>query len=260
MARRAIEGTRFLVTGASAGIGRELARQLVQQGGRVIVAARRSDLLEGLCEELAGASGKIHAVAGDVTLPEIRQKLIDAATSHYGGLDVLVNNAGQGAIGRFGESSDDRLDQVMRLNFFAPVELIRESLPLLRQGRQPMIVNMGSVLGHVAAPRKSEYCASKFALHGFSDSLRVELRPAGIDVLHVCPSTTQSDFFDVAIGEHRRRHRLAIAPSAAWVARKTIAAVRRGRQEIVLTFMGKIAVWSDRLAPGLTSYLISRFG
>ena len=260
MARRAIAATRFLVTGASAGIGRALARQLVQQGGLVIVAARRSDLLDSLCEELSGTPGEIHAVAGDVTLPEIRQKLLEAATSHYGGLDVLVNNAGRGAIGRFGEASDDRLEQVMRLNFFAPVELIRESLPLLRQGNRPMIVNMGSVLGHVAAPRKSEYCASKFALHGFSDSLRAELRPTGIDVLHVCPSTTQSDFFDVAIGERRRRLRLAIAPSAAWVARKTIAAIRQGRREIVLTLMGKAAVWCDRLAPGLTSYLISRFG
>ena len=84
----------------------------------------------------------------------------------------------------------------MEVNFFAPAELIRAALPLLRAGRRPLIVNIGSVLGHVAVPHKSEYCASKFALHGLSDALRAELSREGIDLLLVSPSTTESEFAD----------------------------------------------------------------
>lgn len=259
MATRPITGTRFLVTGASAGIGRELARQLVEQGGRVVATARRQELLETLAAELAGAAGEIHTVAADITAEADRRRLLEETAAAFGGLDVVVNNAGRGALGPFAESNASHLEEVMRLNFFAPVELIRAALPLLREGQHPMVVNIGSVLGHIAVPNKSEYCASKFALHGFSDSLRAELKPAGIDVLHVCPSTTQSDFFDSALGQQRPPLKLAAA-TPAWVARRTVSAIRQGRREIILTLPGKAAVWLDRLAPWLSAWVVSRFG
>jgi short-subunit dehydrogenase len=88
----------------------------------------------------------------------------------------------------------------MEVNFFAPAEFIREALPLLQHGKQPIVMNVSSVLGHRAVPEKSEYCASKFALHGLSDALRAEFVKRGIDVLLVSPSTTASEFFDVADG------------------------------------------------------------
>src|SRR5205085_10807559 len=109
-----------------------------------------------------------------------------------------INNAGIGAVGPFEDAGEERLRRVMEVDFFAPAELIRGALPLLKGGHHPIIVNIGSVLGHRAVPGKSEYCASKFALHGFSDALRAELAPQGIDVLLVSPSTTVSEFFDVA--------------------------------------------------------------
>jgi short-subunit dehydrogenase len=117
----------------------------------------------------------------------------------------LVNNAGIGAIGPFAEASPERLRKIMEVNFFAPAELIRSALPLLEAGKRPLIVNVSSVLGHRGIPKKSEYCASKFALHGFSDALRCELAPRGIDVLLVSPSTTATEFFDNVIEGGRRR-------------------------------------------------------
>ena len=102
---------------------------------------------------------------------------------------------------RLSQAGEERLRRVMEVNFFAPVELIRSAIPLLREGKRPLIVNISSVFGHRAVPRKSEYCASKFALHGFSDALRAELAREGIDVLLVSPSTTQSEFFDMVL-EH----------------------------------------------------------
>ena len=141
---------------------------------------------------------------GDITEPAIRGRLLDVARTEFGGLDCLINNAGMGGIGNFADTNESRLRRIMEVNFFAPLELTRLAIPKLRHGNRPLIVNVASVLGHRAVPKKSEYCASKFALHGFSDSLRSELAPQGIDVLIVSPSTTDTEFFDVALGDKRK--------------------------------------------------------
>src|SRR5204862_1604528 len=137
--------------------------------------------------------------------------------------------AGIGRLGPFEAADEARLRQIMEVNFFAPVEFIREALPLLAAGNKPIIVNVSSVLGHRAVPDKSEYCASKFALHGFSDALRAELAPQGIDVLLVSPSTTASEFFAVAAGHSDKRHARFGAMPAETVARRTVNAIAAGR-------------------------------
>jgi short-subunit dehydrogenase len=198
-------------------------------------------------------------VIGDITLPETRQKLIDGCLDRFGRLDFLINNAGISAMGPFADASADRLNRVMAVNFFALAELTRLAIPYLRKSDRAIIVNLGSVLGHRAVPLKSEYCASKFALHGLSDALRAELGSAGIDVLLVSPSTTDSELFDSAIEDRtgvQWKRRGAIP--ARIVAQKTLAAMRRGTHEIILTPGGKILVWIDRLAPTLANRVIQR--
>lgn len=260
MARRPIAGIRGLLTGASSGIGRELALQLAGQGARLLLTARRAVQLDELVGEIRGRGGEAVAVAGDVTDPQLRGRLAQAAREELGGLDLLVNNAGVGAYGPFAEAGDQRLRQVMEVNFFAPAELIRQLLPLLRLGQRPMIVNVGSVLGHRAVPNKSEYCASKFALHGLSDALRAELAGCGIDVLLISASTTRTEFFENALdGRNDATGLAAGGASAASVARHTIRAIRRGRHEIVLSVGGKGLVWLDRLWPTLANRIVARF-
>ncbi|MFT7639937.1 MAG: short-subunit dehydrogenase, partial [Pirellulaceae bacterium] len=149
MATRRLQNARILVTGASAGIGREIALQLAAKKALLLLTARRADRLEELATEIESDHGVAPLwIAGDITDPNHRSALLETCQSKLGGLDALINNAGIGAIGRFDKASQDRLRQVMEVNFFAPVELTRAALPLLREGQRPIIVNVSSVLGH----------------------------------------------------------------------------------------------------------------
>jgi short-subunit dehydrogenase len=260
MAHRPIRGARTIVTGASSGIGRALALELARQAARLVVTARREPRLVELVAEIRATGGEAYQVAGDVTDPQHRQNVLTAAQTQLGGLDLLINNAGVGAHGPFRQADTARLRRVMEVNFFSAAELIRSALPLLQAGRRPMIANVVSVLGHRAVPYKSEYCASKFALHGFSDALRCELTEFGIDVLLVSPSTTQTEFFDSVLderGKMTRPSRRSMSPEA--VACKTVRAIRRGRHEIILSPGGQLLVWLDRLCPPLADRLVAWF-
>jgi len=260
MAMRSVLGMRTILTGASSGIGLALASLLAKKGARLVLNARREDRLTQLLREIEGEGGNAISVAGDVTEPAVRQKLIDEATNHFGGLDCLINNAGMGGIGNFADNDESRLRRIMEVNFFAPVELARLAIPELRKGSKPIIVNVASVLGHRAVPKKSEYCASKFALHGFSDSLRSELEPENIDVLILSPSTTDTEFFDAAIGDKHLLPWLAKGQPPAIVAQAAVRAIERGKHEVILTIGGKGMVWFDRLFPTLTDHLATKYG
>ena len=225
------------------------------------MTARRAVRLEELVGDLQAAGHEAHCVPGDITDAALRQQLLQKTQALWGGLDILVNNAGVGAIGPFAEADEARLRNVMEVNFFAPLELLRGALPLLQKGTNPIIANVGSVLGHRAVPKKSEYCASKFALHGFSDSLRSELRAYPIDVLLISPSTTQSEFFENVLENNAKLPWLSAgAMPARAVARKAVRAIRRGSHEIILTPGGRLLVWLDRLCPPLANRLVARFG
>jgi short-subunit dehydrogenase len=261
LARRRIEGLRAIVTGASSGIGRDLAAGLARQGARVLVTARRGERLDELVAKVEKSGGVAAAWPGDITSAGHRQRLIEEVIGRWGGLDLLVNCAGVGAMGRFDEASPKRLRTVFEVNFFSAAELIRLALPVLRSGQRPMIVNVSSVLGHRAVPLKSEYCASKFALHGFSDALRAELAGDGIDLLLVSPSTTDSEFFDSAVEDKDGRDWKGRRPMATErVAEVAIQAIRLGRNEVILSSGGKLLVWLDRLSPPLVNRLMARFG
>jgi short-subunit dehydrogenase len=261
MSRRSITGARVLITGASSGIGRALARALVQQGADLVVTARRQERLQELANSPLAAGRKVVSVAGDITDAAVRAHLLRAVRESFGGLDILVNNAGVGAVGLFGNAHAERLRRVMEVNFFAPAELIRAALPLLRGGRRPLVVNVGSVLGHVAVPSRSEYCASKFALHGLSDALRAEFARERIDLLLVSPSATDTEFVESVLEtDGRPRQRPLGRMSAERVAQQMVRAIRRGRHEIILSPGGKLAVWLDRLCPPLVDRLVARFG
>ncbi|MFI4876564.1 MAG: SDR family NAD(P)-dependent oxidoreductase [Blastopirellula sp. JB062] len=260
MARRQLSGKRAIVTGASSGIGRELTRQLVEAGAYVAATARREDRLRQLADEL-NAPDRLATVPGDLCAAELRTRLVQTACERFGGLDLLINNAGVGALGTFADGSPERIRQVMEVNFFAPIELIREALPSLRQGASPAICNISSILGHCAVPAKSEYCASKFAIHGFSDALRAELASDGIDVVLVSPSTTESEFTAAVIETAGRQPAKGKgAMSSADVAKAALKAIETGKHEKILSLGGKALVWLDRLAPTWANWLITRYG
>ena len=267
--KRTIANKRVILTGASSGIGWHLALQLAQQGAHVIASARRTARLDELVETFktnqdANTStkpGTIIPVTGDVCDRDLQQQLIDTCDQQFGGVDLLINNAGIGAMGRFDDADADRMRKVFDVNFFAIAELTRLALPKLKLGNDALIVNMSSILAHRAAPLKSEYCASKFALHGFSDSIRAELAADDVSLLLVSPSTTDSEFFDSAIEDQTGKNwkkRGSMPPDV--VAAKTIRAIRKRKHEIIMTHGGRFLVWLDRLVPGVANRIMARYG
>jgi short-subunit dehydrogenase len=263
VARRQIDGIRAIVTGASSGIGRAIALQLVRQGGRCVVVARNREKLQALADEIESAAdirGCVEIVSGDVTEAETRQRALSQVVDTWGGLDALVNNAGIAAFGRFADGQPERLRQIMEVNFFATAEMIREALPLLGQGNRPIVVNVASILGHRGIPRMSEYCASKFAVQGLSQTLRVELGQLGIDLLVVSPGTTRTEFYDHVVhgrGDAPWNSGHSVTPED--VARATVTAMQRGRREIFPNVMGRLLVWAHRLAPSLVDRFLRRY-
>lgn len=261
MPRRSLNDARCLVTGASSGIGQALARELLKRQATVLVTARRSERLEQLQQEFpqAAAAGRLLVLSGDVCDKVTRQRLIDLANQHWQGLDVLVNNAGIGTIARFTESNDDDLERLAAVNLLAPMSLTRAAIPTLTKGNSPIVVNMGSVLSHFPVPFKSEYCATKFAMRGWNDALRMELKPVGIDVLMVNPSTTQSEFFDQALQDSTQINWQRYgAMSPAKVAQKTCRAIEQGKTEINLSLGGRWLVRLHRWMPRTMQKILAR--
>jgi short-subunit dehydrogenase len=261
MARRTLAGSRAIVTGASTGIGRELALELARHAVDVVIVARSAAGLEEVAALAADLPGRVEQVAGDITHPDVRTAAIQRAAKVFGGLDILINNAGVGAVGRFEHADPDRLRRVMDVNFFAAVELIRAALPVLRQGIRPIIVNVSSILGRRGIPHMAEYCASKFALAGFSESLRAEVARLGIDVLVVSPGTTATDFHDHLV-ERTDKPPWPSQPRvpAAVVARAAVAAIIAGKHEVVVGLRGRLLCWLARFSPRLVDRMMKRYG
>ena len=250
----------MLITGASSGIGQALALALASAGAKMLLTARREERLQTLANQIRQQGAEADYSAGDITNPELRKQLIAKAGEQFAGLDILINNAGIGGIGTFATADEARLRQIMEVNLFAPAELIRSALPLLRESDDGLVVNVGSVLGHCAVPKKAEYCASKFALHGLTDALRMELADERVDVLLISPSTTGSEFFSQALGSAGDATYGDQGMTPAAVARQIVAAMQQRRREIILSAGGKLLVWADRIAPGLMSRILRRYG
>lgn len=259
MARRELDGLRALVTGASSGIGRAICLELARNGVDLVALARRKEPLTTLAAEVHLLGTRAIPVVGDVTDSTDRQRALNAATEQLGGLDLLVNNAGTSAFGRFEDSRPELLRQIMEVNFFAAVELTRGAIPLLSVGKSPMIVNVSSILGRRANPLNAEYCASKFALTGFSEALRPELAEAGIDVLVVSPGTTDTPFFESLIEEREKPPWAGTrGVSPEYVARATIKAIRGGKHEIVPNWQGWGILLANRIAPRFVDRVMQR--
>lgn len=259
MTRREIADSRAVITGASSGIGRAIAVELARHGADLVISARRRERLEQVAAEIVGLGRRAETVAGDLTDAHVRQAVLASAEQKFGGLDVLVNSAGVAALGPFEDANPDRLRQIFELNFFSLVELTRAALPALRRGRKPMVVNIGSILGHLAVPHLSEYSAAKFAVRGFSDALRAELHGSGVDVLLVSPATVETEIWERMLEETAPtawRAPRGLAPAAVAIA--TVRAIRRGRREVLPGLEAKAFDLVNRFCPALVAWTLAR--
>jgi short-subunit dehydrogenase len=259
MARRSLNGLRVLITGASQGIGRSMAVQAAQRGAKVLATARNSELLKTLSAEAATDGHPIETLVADVTSADDRRAMLDSMRRLFNGLDVLVNNAGIGATGHFGEADEERLRSIFEVNFFGLAELTRLCLPLLRHGKTPALVNISSIVGKRGFPGRSEYAASKFAVQGLSESLRGELAPDGIDVIVINPGLTQTNFSQNML---ERKSRLKVdhmrGMTSDTAARLALNVIERGKTEATFTWQGKLFVFAGRFMPRLVDRIAAR--
>ncbi len=257
--RRELRGARILLTGASSGIGRCLAEQAAQAGARLVLAARSADRLQELAHSLTALGAEAIAVPGDITREADRQNLVATVVERLGGLDVVINNAGVGSWCHFAESNEEILRRIMEVNFFAPAELIRLAIPILRKGRSPAIVNVASMCGRRGIPAWSEYSASKFALCGLTEALRGEMVRFAIDVLLVVPGLTRSDLWQHLLrntGRYQLDVRKGMPPEK--VAAGILRALRKNCSETVLGWDARWMLRVNRLMPRLVDALLAR--
>jgi NAD(P)-dependent dehydrogenase (short-subunit alcohol dehydrogenase family) len=201
---------RAIVTGASSGIGREIAKQFAGEGWRVLAVARRADLLETLAGE---GDGRIVPLACDLVKDRAPGEVFAAAQEQFGGVDLLVNNAGVSWVAEMAETPDDRLDGILNLNVRALMRMCREAIPVLEASEDGQIINVSSVAANLPMETLAVYCASKAAVNMFSRVLARELAPRGIRVNVLSPPGTDTGIFEKAGSELDEEGRKGLIPA-----------------------------------------------
>ena len=250
-----------MVTGGAGGIGLALGRALLGAGANVALLDIDDDALARAESDLAGGD-RVMVRRCDITDRDDCAAALAEVNGRWGGVDLLLNNAGITHRSLFTDTSDDVLRRVMEVNFFGAVNCTRAALPQIVQ-RRGAIVALSSVAGFAPLLGRTGYCASKHAMHGFFDTLRVELGPHGVDVLMVCPSFTDTDMDKQAltgsgdrVGASRRAVGRQLTPDE--VAESIVAALRRRRRSLVLSAVGKASLWLSRMAPRAYERLMVR--
>ncbi len=250
------DGKTIIITGASDGIGAELARQLAREKPKLVLAARNGQALEAVAADCRSQGAQAVVVPTDVTDDSACRLLIERALAEYRELDVLVNNAGISMHAWFEDITDfSAYERLLRVNFLSCVALTRYALPALKR-THGLIVGVSSLAGKTGVPARSAYCASKFAMSGFFEALRIELAGSGVDVTMIFPGVVATDV---------RRRGLNAAGKPAGVsgldeqdampvqecAQRMIGAMRSRQRELVMTAEARLAMWLKLIAPAL---------
>jgi NAD(P)-dependent dehydrogenase (short-subunit alcohol dehydrogenase family) len=258
MAVRTIRGHTVVITGATSGIGRETALAFARAGARLVVAGRREDRLTELVNEI-GKDAAL-AVVTDVVDEKKVQALIAQAEKRFKRIDVLVNNAGVGASVRFEEQSLEDFRRIMDVNFWGAVHACKAVLPVMK--RQPaggVIINVSSILGKRGMPFETAYCASKFALAGFSEALRTEVMADKIDVSTIFPGAVESEFWQ-SMDNKTGLPLPDFLPKfpAGELARIIVQDARFPQPEIVMALDAQAIAFFNALAPGAMDFVLGQ--
>lgn len=253
--RNDFQQARCLVTGSTSGLGRAFALRLAEQGARVFITGRNAARLQEtlmLLRERSPFPLAHESLLADLTIADDRDHLFNQIEHQFGALDVVFNNAGVGSTGQFSSNDEYLLRQIFEINVFAAAEVMRKSLPLLAKGEYPTLVNVGSIVARRALPARAEYCASKFALAGLTESLRAEWARDGVHVILLNPGFTNTPFeknllVDNAVMKVTHLRLM----SAEAVAEAALRAILRKKNEIALTSRGRALLLMNRLFPRL---------
>lgn len=254
-----LQGKVVVVTGASSGIGREIALQLGRRKACVALLARRKDRLEATAQQIVSGGGKAFVVVADIGIETAVQEAIQQVAEHFGRIDVLINNAGSGLLATVEETTPEQMERVMRTNFWGTYYGIRSVLPLMNKQGSGQIITIASMSGRRGAPLKAAYCASKFAQIGLVESLRMELRGTGILCTLIFPGATETEFLEAMANPSGREAKYYGAMQKPQeVAEAVIQSIGRSKPEIITQKHGRIQVILNAAAPALADWLVSR--
>ena len=251
------------ITGASKGIGAELARQLAARSARLVLAARSEKELETIAGQCREAGAQVVTVRADVTNDRDCQAIVSGAVVAFGRLDVLVNNAGATMWARFEDIQDvSILRQIMEVNYMGAVYCTKHALPHLRDTKG-LIVGISSLAGRTGVPTRTGYSAAKHAMTGFFDSLRIELDGSGVDVTMIYPGFVSTGIRENATGPDGKP--IAVSPvkegevmGVEECARIIVEAMETRKREVIMTARGKIGLWLKLFAPGMIDRIAKR--
>jgi short-subunit dehydrogenase len=250
-----------VVTGASSGIGLAVARRLAESGARVVLGARRADRLQDAVQQIRGAGGRAEAVAMDVTSEDGMAQLVSTAQSAFGGLDIMVCNAGFGYYGTVEETPPDVMRRMMDVNFMGTYLAARAALPVFRRQGAGHLMIVSSIVGRRGIAAMSGYSATKAAQVGFAESLRTEFAGTAIEVSVVFPVSTETEFRSAMHRDYG--HSIAgLGPkqSADGVARAMVDGMRRSQVEIYPHAASRGLTVLNAVAPRFTDRLVRKYG
>lgn len=256
---RELSGRVVVVTGASSGIGRETALAFARERARVVLAARRQERLQSLEQEIRTLGAEAMAVPTDVGHREQVEAMVERAAARFGRVDILVNNAGSGLFALVEETTPEDMEAILRVNFLGAFYGIRAVLPMMHRQGSGHIMNVSSIVGKRGAPMLGAYCASKFAMVGLSESLRVELKGSGIEVSTICPVGTATEFFEATKNPHGRTFGPKPPIQApAHVASAIVRCAKSPRPEVIVFPPARLLVVFNALSPRVGDWFMGR--
>jgi short-subunit dehydrogenase len=255
------KGKIVVVTGGTDGIGKALVEELIEAGASVSTCGRNYDKLYSLQAQYPSAP--LHTMVADVSSENDCRRLMEMTVKIFGGIDMLINNAGISMRAELKEASTDVIKKVMDINFFGAVYCTKHALPFITE-KKGVIVGVSSIAGYRGLPGRSGYSASKFALQGWLEALRTELLESGIHVMWVCPGFTSSNIRNAALNKEGKEQGESPMDegdmmSAKDCAQRILHAIQKRKRTLVMTFTGKRAVFMNKFFPGLADKMVRKF-
>lgn len=254
-----MENKVIIITGASSGIGKACAYVFSGQGAKVTIAARNEEKLKEIESDLKTKNREVLALRTDVSIENDCKRLVEETVDTFGKIDVLVNNAGLSMRGLFENIQMEVLEKVMNINFWGTVYCTKYALPYLVKAKGS-VVGISSIAGFQGLPGRTGYSSSKFAMHGFLETLRVETLKKGLHVMIAAPGFTSTDVRKSALGpdgkaqgESPRDESKMMSPEK--VAEKIAGGIKKRKRTIIMTTEGKLTVLLKKIAPKLLDKL-----
>ena len=256
------KGRVIAITGASAGIGRATALRLAREGCAIAACARRADRLDMLAREITAAGGRALPIVADVTNEREMASFVERTVERFGGLDVLMCNAGFGIYGAIDDISAEQMRKLMDVNYFGTFYAARAALAVFRRQQRGHLVIVSSIVGKRGVPYMGAYSATKFAQVGMAECLRSEVAGSSIHVSVVCPISTATEFVEVMIRETGSDVSRSFGPaqSVEEVADAVARAIDHPVPEIYPYFLSRWLVLLNAVAPAVADRVVQKFG